>query len=206
MRCTLLQKSINSESSNIPNPFTVENLHVLQNLQVNNNVTTLGNITAEGNINCAGTLQTLNLAVQNDVSVLGSVTVVGGLQVTENSIFSSIETSGLIATGTSVISNFTEASTGVRTVNQASTAITTLDKVLLLNSTGAGGPFVITPTDLGANIYKITIIMTAFNTASFTFDCLQGTVTFAAVGDVASFLWNGSDWSLMGEPYGAIVT
>lgn len=196
-----------NNSATIGNDLTVSDdtaiggdLTVSGAIETATGVITGGELNSNGDINATnGTIKAFDLIVANESAFTGVITC--------TTIVSNTTISGndLTTLGDTRLSNLSEHITGVRTVTQTATDILETDKVLLLVSTGAGGPFVITPSDLGNGIYKITMIMTAFNTAVFTFTCLQGTVTFGAVGDCASFIWTGSDWSLMGAPQGAMV-
>lgn len=185
------QKSINSF---IPDPFPVKNLVV-------DDDATIGETIIAKNATVAETITAKNATIDEDLST-GNATVNGEL------IASSIEVENLTVTadGAATLTSVSEDASGIKTAQQQATIITPQTKVLLLRTTGAGGPFVITPTNMGTNIYKITIIMLAYNTSAYTFACLQGTVTFAGVGHAASFIWNGINWSLVGQPFGATVS
>lgn len=66
------------------------------------------------------------------------------------------------------------------------------------------------PTSVSKAGDEITVLMTdkAGGSGNYTLACLQGTVTFSAVGHVATFRYQpetGIGWTLTSDPFGATV-
>src|SRR5574338_257865 len=174
---------------------------IVKDLIVNGDAEIDGDLTVGGTTNLA----TLNAAATAVSSLTTTTTAIVGTNLSVGGNLSVDGTVTLSSTTGTTIANLIESSAGIRSVTQEAFAIAATNKIINIRSTGAGGPFVITPTDLGAGIFKVTIVMTAFNTSEFTMLCTQGTVHWGAVGDVASFIGFGTvstSWSLMGAPQG----
>jgi hypothetical protein len=221
MRSTLLQRSINSISQ--IDPLIIDNLIVNETAVVHGETTLNGATTINAGLTVTGnvtfdqlltveTISCTDIFINDDLGINGDIDIVGAgnLTIAQGNLdltMGNISASGgfLNFSETAIVGSAPPAS--IRSVqSNTATAIESTDKVLLINTTGAGGPHIITPTNLGSNIYKLTIIMTGFNTGTYTMNCLQGTVTFAGIGDCASFIFYNGSWSLMGAPQGAIVT
>lgn len=204
-RLTYPPKNINNSPAN---PF------VIQNLTVTGNASIAGNLSAGAT--SLSTLSAGGTAQLNNANIAGATSIGGALSVTGSSTLASISNTTITSSGLgtfnslSVTNNATITGTGtaatlyetqaIVTATQANYLVTSTDRVVKLVTTGAGGPFTITFPNITTR-NRVTIVMTGFNTATFTTGVLisGSTFTWAAIGDVATFVNLGSgEWYLDG--------
>lgn len=155
-----------------------------------------------------------DIVIGGDLEVGGDVEIAGTLDVTGTTNFDgTVAVAGVFGalsgtfTSTVTATRFREsAPLTTATASQNYTVLAT-DRLVRISTTGAGNRTITFPSM--TIISTVTIVMTAFNTANYTAVVPQGTVTWAAVGDVATFISAGdatNTWYLIGAPQGAVVT
>lgn len=205
------------------NPFVVGNLTVTGNETVAGTlavtgITTLG-VVNSGNHAVTGTLSSSGLSTLNSLSVTNSALIGGSLTVNTNASVSGTLTSTGTATLGSVVvplgGSLTVNGTGtastlyetqaVTNVSQSAYVVLPTDRLILLTSTGAGGPFDIT-FPVATQRIRVSIVMVAFNTATFTASVLGTTVIWENAGDAATFVnAGGGTWYLESAPLSLTV-
>ncbi len=204
-RLTYPQKNINNTPAN---PFVVQNLTVTGNASIAGSLS--AGATSLSTLSAGGTAQL------NNANIAGAASIGGALSVIGSSTLASINNTTITSSGLgtfnslSVTTNATITGTGtaatlyetqaIVTATQVNYLVTSTDRVVKLVTTGAGGPFTITFPNITTR-NRVTIVMTGFNTATFTTGVLisGSTFTWAAIGDVATFVNLGSgEWYLDG--------
>lgn len=153
-----------------------------------------GTVTFTGPIDSASPMTIGAITLTDDTTVL---TCSVGLQAT----------GPIFATSSASVTYLVETIAAV-TVTAAPYELAAGVRSVQLVSNGAGtGPYAITLGNNNGVNHCVTVVMTAFDTDTFTIACLQGTLTFASVGGVATFQHlGGGVWTMVGAQLNAILT
>lgn len=145
-----------------------------------------GTLTADSPFTSESPLKIGNISLTNDTTVL---TCNVGLQAT----------GPIYATQAASVSYLVETISAASS-SQAAYVLGAGVRTVTLATTGAGGPFAITLGGTGTNglNHLVTFVMTAYNTSAYTLACLQGTITFDAVGESATLRqYSNGNWTIV---------
>lgn len=183
-------KNINY-SGIVPDPFIIPGDLIVNGTSQLNGATIIDDTLAVTGASTFTTITTSGLATLQSALVTTTLAT-GGLATLNSAAITNNTTVG----GTLVV---TSGITGARLSETATTtvpadtayAILVTDRYLFISTTGAG-TFTLTLGNLGSTIFKVTILMTAFNTGTYIATTPQGTITWGAANDVATLVHLGS--------------
>lgn len=186
---------VNSGNHAVTGTLSSSALATLFGLSVTNSALIGGSLTVNTNASVAGTLGVTGISTL-DVTNTGNLAATGTLSSSGLATLNSLSvTNNATITGTGTASTLYETQ-AVTNVSQSAYVVLPTDRLILLTSTGAGGPFAIT-FPVATQRIRVSIVMVAFNTATFTASVLGTTVIWENAGDAATFVnAGGGTWYL----------